>query len=320
MAIADRTQVGQPVPAAPNMPVTYPKPPEKLVRAFPEAADFFRAQEQLYRSTRIAITNAQQDLATPITETKQKTIQLKWDGTYFGKISAEQIEVDKLSAITAEIGNLSIGLGGSISQGQTAFDTGIGFWLGDVGGVAKFSIGDPANNYLKWDGTSLKMRTDELNLGGAIVKSDSYGFRVRVDDTILTGKMAYEAGKIVFYPVGVFDEMTIEKTTGVTVNKLKAKESFKVGDTGTSLANVKVLGKTLTGTLGLTSVSGAVDLWPEMGKPADFVCPIVSDPSIGAWAVANPTLNTTLQVGFKVYCPGGLPASVTVKVLAIWFG
>jgi hypothetical protein len=39
---------------------------------------------------------------------------------------------------------------------QTDFNTGIGFFLGWSGGVPKFSIGDPAGQYLTWDGSNVK--------------------------------------------------------------------------------------------------------------------------------------------------------------------
>ena len=44
---------------------------------------------------------------------------------------------------------------GYISSGQTAYNTGTGFWLGLVSGTPKFSIGDPEGNHLTWDGSAL---------------------------------------------------------------------------------------------------------------------------------------------------------------------
>jgi hypothetical protein len=72
-----------------------------------------------------------------------------------------------LSAFTADMGTLTAGTitlnsTGHIKSGQTAFDTGTGFFLGISSGVAKFSLGNPAGNYIKWDGSS-------LTVGGAII-------------------------------------------------------------------------------------------------------------------------------------------------------
>jgi len=40
----------------------------------------------------------------------------------------------------------------------------VGFWMGQVSGVPKFSIGDPDGNYLAWDGTNLIIKTSGNNL------------------------------------------------------------------------------------------------------------------------------------------------------------
>lgn len=54
----------------------------------------------------------------------------------------------------------------TVRQGQTAFDTGTGFWLGDVSGTPKFSIGNSSGNKLTWDGST-------LNVAGAINMTNS---------------------------------------------------------------------------------------------------------------------------------------------------
>lgn len=47
-------------------------------------------------------------------------------------------------------------LGAIIRSGQTDFNTGTGFWLGNVAGNPKFSIGSASGNQLSWDGTYLR--------------------------------------------------------------------------------------------------------------------------------------------------------------------
>lgn len=54
-------------------------------------------------------------------------------------------------------------VGSEIRQGQTAYDTGTGFWLGDVSGTPKFSLGNSAGNKMTWDGTTLSL-TGNLNM------------------------------------------------------------------------------------------------------------------------------------------------------------
>lgn len=55
---------------------------------------------------------------------------------------------------TGTLGALAIAASGYIRQGQTAYATGTGFWLGDASGTTKFSIGS-STSYMRWDGTDL---------------------------------------------------------------------------------------------------------------------------------------------------------------------
>jgi hypothetical protein len=56
-------------------------------------------------------------------------------------------------------GGLTLASGGaSLKSGQTAYNTGTGFWMGDVSGTPKFSIGSAAGNYITWDGTNLSIK------------------------------------------------------------------------------------------------------------------------------------------------------------------
>jgi hypothetical protein len=64
-------------------------------------------------------------------------------------------------------GNIEIS-SGNIRAGQTAYNTGIGFFLGISSSVPKFSIGNPAGNHLSWDGSNLNIVGD-LNISSADV-------------------------------------------------------------------------------------------------------------------------------------------------------
>jgi len=75
-----------------------------------------------------------------------------------GGIKADHIDVDRLAAIIAYLGNVEIGAGGSLRQGQTGYDQGQGFFLGaGLDGNAKLSMAagsskilmDPVNNVFK---------------------------------------------------------------------------------------------------------------------------------------------------------------------------
>lgn len=94
----------------------------------------------------------------------------------YGDITGTKPPTDADSTLTAINGSLSITGGGlvlasggaAIRGGQTAYNTGNGFWLGDVSGTTKFSIGNPSGNYLTWDGSTLKV-------GGNLVAGTTVG-------------------------------------------------------------------------------------------------------------------------------------------------
>lgn len=75
-------------------------------------------------------------------------------------ITATEMNVSQLSAIAADLGSITAGdivlpSGGFIRSGQTAYDTGTGFYIGNDTGTPRFSIGNSAANKLTWDGSTL---------------------------------------------------------------------------------------------------------------------------------------------------------------------
>jgi len=81
-------------------------------------------------------------------------------------ITAQQITVNSLGAISAALGtissgNITLNTGSWIKGGQSAYNTGTGFFLGYDGAAYKFSIGNATtNNSLTWDGSTLRIRGD----------------------------------------------------------------------------------------------------------------------------------------------------------------
>jgi len=77
---------------------------------------------------------------------------ITWGTPYWSSL-----KVGSLSAIVANLGtitagNITLDTSGYIRGGQTAYDTGTGFWAGYSGGAYKFSVGDGTKGF-KWDGT-----------------------------------------------------------------------------------------------------------------------------------------------------------------------
>lgn len=89
------------------------------------------------------------------------------NGTFRGTIYA---------AAGSFTGGITIGTGGSLSSGQTAYNTGTGFWMEYNGGTPRFSIGNASGNRLTWDGTNLSvsgLSVLGLTLTGALTISTS---------------------------------------------------------------------------------------------------------------------------------------------------
>ena len=98
-------------------------------------------------------------------------------GSLTGTKPPENADVT-LSAIQGSLtltgGGLVLASGGaSIRGGQTAFNTGTGFFLGDVSGTTKFSLGNSAGNYLTWDGSTLTVNGN-INVTGGNASTQTY--------------------------------------------------------------------------------------------------------------------------------------------------
>ena len=60
-------------------------------------------------------------------------------------------------------GYITLSTAGNIKSGQTAYNTGTGFWLGNDGGTPKFSIGDGTNK-ITFDGTNIEIAGDTVSI------------------------------------------------------------------------------------------------------------------------------------------------------------
>lgn len=73
--------------------------------------------------------------------------------------------VDAVEAgATVTSGGITFSAGGAIKGGQTGYNTGTGWFLGYSGGAYKFSIGNPAGNYMLWDGSNLTITGNVTNV------------------------------------------------------------------------------------------------------------------------------------------------------------
>lgn len=82
------------------------------------------------------------------------TNQTTWVVPYLSNL-----KVGNLSAITVNTGTLTVDSSGHIKGGQTAYNTGSGFWLGYDSGAYKFSIGN-SNANLNYNGSDFRISTN----------------------------------------------------------------------------------------------------------------------------------------------------------------
>jgi len=99
-----------------------------------------------------------------------------------GVITADHLAATNLAAIYADLGHITAGditmdTAGWIKGGQTAYDTGNGFFLGYGSGQYRFSIGNGSTAGLTWNGTALTVKgiLENTNFAGdnAILSADA---------------------------------------------------------------------------------------------------------------------------------------------------
>jgi len=89
------------------------------------------------------------------------------------EILANTITANELATALIYAGSIEIDTAGNIRSGQTAYETGTGWFIGNAGGTAKISIGS-ADSYLKWDGTNIILK-GSFDVGdGGLINTSSY--------------------------------------------------------------------------------------------------------------------------------------------------
>jgi len=90
-----------------------------------------------------------------------------------GAITYDKISISSLSALTANMGSLTVDSSLTMSStgymlgGQSAYDSGTGFFIGYSGGTYKMSLGSSTRGFL-WDGSTFTVRGDVVATGNII--------------------------------------------------------------------------------------------------------------------------------------------------------
>ncbi len=112
--------------------------------------------------------------AAPFSVTKAGVV-VATQVTVTGTINATGGYVGTTTALVYEAQGISVGITGYIRGGQTDYNTGTGFFLGYSSGAYKFSVGNPAANYITWDGSTLTVNGYVVSSKGAFGGDGSDG-------------------------------------------------------------------------------------------------------------------------------------------------
>jgi len=118
------------------------------------------------------------DSGTPRFNLGEANKYLKWDGSTLNIKGGIQGDL---------AGGLTVGTSGFVAGGQTAYNTGTGFFLGYQSGY-KFSIGNPSGQRITWDGSS-------LTINGAVTFSNSPNISDLTNDSGFTNDDAASAAQ-----------------------------------------------------------------------------------------------------------------------------
>lgn len=108
------------------------------------------------------------------------------------------LKVGELSALSAYLGKVEITTGGWLrTAGVISYAAGNGFWMGENGtGVYKMRIGNPAGNYMAWDGSSLRVVGDISGSNGTFSGTLTASAINAVDTINLAGNAVTVPGSV----------------------------------------------------------------------------------------------------------------------------
>lgn len=152
---------------------------------------------------------------------------------------------DSAGTLKVEGGSVNVGTTGNLRGGQTAYNTGTGFFLGYESGAHKFSIGDATTNYLTWDGTTLVYTGATTALGFFGDASDG--------DVTISGNTTLSADK---------NYRSLTVNTGITLTtagyKIYVAGTLTTSGTGSIVNNGGVGGNGTNGTSAPAGGTGGV--------------------------------------------------------------
>jgi hypothetical protein len=217
------------------------------------------------------------------------TKNISWDGS------------DLTINASVTVNSLDVIGDGYVRGGQTAYDTGVGFWLGDDSGTYKFSVGDSSTNKkFRWDGENLMVGFGKTGVG-----SDGI---LHANDAIISGTITANVGHIGGPTGWVIAEGKLTSTgIGLATAAGDATYAFWAGDNTPASAEFAVKHdgtfKSTAGTVGGWTI-GADSL--TAGTTTNGTGMSIAGGATPAFWAGN---TTPASAAFRVYQNGNLNAS-----------
>ena len=196
--------------------------------------------------------------ANAITTTQLNANAVTADKILAGAITAGKISVTSLASIESITGQLTVDTAGHIKGGQTAYNTGTGFFLGYDTDAYKFSLGNAASDHMTWDGTQLTV-TGNIRSG---LYTSGTNFTLAED----TGTY-YSDSKTVWKTVTEFYitrdgvvtiQITADKDPEATT--APARNKFRILSDGVVQTTVEFTSAVILQTYDITVPAGATDI------------------------------------------------------------
>lgn len=212
-------------------------------------------------------------------------------------ITAAKISVSQLSAIAADLGTITAGVinlstaSANIHSGQSAYDTGTGFWLEYNSGTPRFSLGNSAGNKITWDGSTLSIVgisnvSKIFTAASSISANDAvYATMYQSDGGIVVDNST--AGEVTTNGSG---NGTITFTVGNNANRVLVFAIFQ-RDSATGFTNVKY------NAVAMTTVDSAV---LGSGSGGGFISAYLVAPTAGANSLTF-TVNATQKCYYAIW-------------------
>jgi hypothetical protein len=214
-----------------------------------------------------------------------------------------QTQTGLIAGTTITGGGITLTTGGNIKGGQTAYDTGTGFFLGYSGTTHKFSIGNSAGNKLTWDGATLTIKgtlqfTDgttpgRFSNGDALTGGSIAGLTIS-STKIYFGTGTFNNANTAFY-VDNSGQFSLKDKLSWTGNTLSISGAISASTiSGTTISGASITGSTLkTAATGDRVEINSNDIY--LYNTATSTTSIKFDGAVNAFGVIQ-SLNSGIQI------------------------